>query len=168
MPFSRGAQLAAACKGRPIPEAAKFGGTVHPIVVVVMTNGHWGVDDGSIYGNNAKWFEELWPGPVQLVLCNAEVTAVEVGSCGMYQESGTGRIGEVVRYKYAQTGRVVVARTGKTLRSTTFYGSVPSCETWDVSQISVTPDGWRVDGATMPDDHQINNYATTVSKQKVK
>lgn len=67
-------QLAAACAGTPIPGAAAYSGSLHPLVVnYVDAAGDWAVDNDKyadyFYPINAKWHDETWPGAIQLVLC---------------------------------------------------------------------------------------------------
>lgn len=125
-------QLAAACAGTPIPGAAAYSGSLHPLVVnYVDAAGDWAVDNDkyadSFYPINAKWHDETWPGAIQLVLCVPSDKDVKVGSCGTYKRASDGRVGQVIRYRESITVRVVVALTGKTLQSKTFYGNVPAC-----------------------------------------
>jgi len=155
-------ELVAACTGTPIPHAAKYGGTVHPLVVV---SERWGVD--SDYDINAKWDEGRWPGPIQLVVCRPDdANAVKVGSCGSYTRKSDGEVGQIIRYKYTEKVRVVVARTGRDLQYKTIAGSTPTCAA-SLSLPASGPPPWDYYG-DYPSVDAINKYATAVSKQKVK
>ena len=154
-------ELAAACKGAPIPDAAKYAGTVHPLVVATVS----GVDTYS-YDINAKWENDLWPGSIQLVLCVDDAKTVKVGSCGTYKRASDGEVGEIIRYRSTVKVRVVVARTGKDLQYRTLAGSTPACAT-SLSLFASGSPPWGMHGDDVSDD-AINAYATSVSTQKVK
>jgi hypothetical protein len=155
-------ELERACRatGVPIPEAAKYAGSVHPLVVL---------DEGSLedkgaqytFPINAKWYNDDWPGPIQLVVCVKEHD-VRVGSCGTYKRESDGTVGEFIQYQATEVVRVVVARTGKTLQSNTFYGSIPSCSDQFVGSYGDPP--WGIYGDPV-DYAGINKYVTAVSKQ---
>ena len=153
-------ELKAACNGTRIPRAAKYAGTVHPLVVVF--GGAVSADDFAI---NAKWGSGTWPGEIQLIVCVGPQKHVNLGSCGTYIRKSDGRVGQVIRYRHAQVVRVVVARTGKTLQSKTFYGSTPTCAK-SLPDPGTSPP-WRFYGNNVS-DNAINKYATSVSRQKVK
>jgi hypothetical protein len=153
-------ELAAVCDGKPIPEAAKYAGTVHPLVVVyagmILTD----------FAINEEWASGYgWPGPIQLVVCVAFSDAEEVGRCGTYKRQSDGKVGDVYRYRYTQIVRVVVARTGKTLQSKTYYGSIPPCTASLVAFGAEPP--WVILGDDVAATAAINKYATAVSTQKV-
>ena len=160
-------ELRTACQGTPIPEAASYGGTVHPLVVVYRGDTAW-ILDNDTYDINAKWYGDEWHGPIQLVVCDGLTQEVEVDSCGTYARQSDGAVGEILRYRNFDVVRVVVARTGKTLQSRTFYGDTPTCAA-SMSGVE-NPDSnppWRISG-TDPDTGAINAYAVSVSTQKVK
>jgi hypothetical protein len=162
------AELLAACsKGTPIPEAAKYAGTVHALVVVYSGDTAW-ILDNDVYDINAKWYSDDWPGPIQLVVCDGLAQEVKVGSCGTYTRTSDGALGEIVRYRNFEVVRVVVAKTGKTLQSKTFSGNTPTCATsiYDVDNRDSNPP-WKISG-TYADNDGINAYAKAVSTQKVK
>jgi hypothetical protein len=154
-------ELVAACKGKPIPHAAKYAGTVHPLVVV---HERWGID--SDYAINAKWRDSVWPGRIQLVVCHPDVAEeVKVGSCGTYTRKSDGVKGEIVRYKYTERIRVIVARTGKQTGYTTLSGTIPTCEA-SLSIPASGPPPWDYYG-DYPSVDAVNKFATAVSRQKV-
>ena len=159
-------ELRFACsKGTPIPATAKYAGTVHPLVVVYHDDKAW-ILDNDVYDINAKWYGDDWPGPIQLVVCDSLQKAVRVGSCGSYKRKSDGVVGQIVRYRYTEVVRVVIARTGKTLQSKTYYGSTPACK----STLSIPASGpppWKIFGDDVDAVAAINKYATAVSKQKV-
>jgi hypothetical protein len=72
------------------------------------------------------WYLEGWASPVQLVVCLSDKD-VKVGSCGTYTRRSDGKSGQIIRYRYSTAARVIVAGTGKTLQSKTYYGSTPAC-----------------------------------------
>jgi hypothetical protein len=149
--------LMAACSGTPIPQAAKYAGTVHPLVVVDA----WGLDDTS-YDINAKWSDDLWPGPIQLVLCVDDAIEVKVGSCGTYTRKSDGAVGQIIRYKDTQKVRVIVATTGKQTGYKTLAGSTPQCAA-SLSLPASGPPPWDLYGDD-PTAEAINAYARSVSK----
>jgi hypothetical protein len=162
-------QLAAACAGTPIPGAAAYSGSLHPLVVnYVDAAGDWVVEMykfSYFYPINAKWYDGTWPGAIQLVLCVPAEKAVKVGSCGRYKRAGDGKVGEVIRYKESVTVRVVVALTGRTLQSKTFYGTVPACSK-SLPDPGTNPP-WRIYGND-PSHSAINKYAVAVSTQSTR
>lgn len=163
-------QLVAACTGVPIPGAAKYVSGVHPLVVVAATDSSWELDGWAdnlayTYPINNQWWGDLWTGPIQLVVCVEAQKAVKVSSCGNYKRDSDGKVGAVVRYKYSETIRVVVAQTGKALQSTTAYGTIPSCAKSFPDPGANPP--WRVYGNDV-ESSKINNYVKSVSTQKVK
>ncbi len=152
-------ELLAACEGKPIPHAAKYGGSVHPLVVVDA----WGEIDPDLYDINAKWADDLWPSPIQLVLCVDDSTTVKVGSCGTYTRRSDGAAGQIIRYRDSVKVRVVVAATGKDTGYKTFAGSTPQCLA-SVSLPASGPPPWEMYGDDVSSD-AINAYATAVSKK---
>ena len=152
------ADLVNACGGTPVPGAAPYAGTVHPLVVVAG-----GQISVAAFTINGKWVGGLWPGPVQLVVCVDAETAAQVASCGSYTRGSDGASGEVLAYTYSQAVRVYVATTGKWLQSQTFTGSAPTC----AQTLSVAgPPPWKIYGPHVSAD-TINTYATQVSTQTV-
>jgi len=151
------AALVSACAGRNVPQAATYGGTVHPLVVVDR--------DGDIgtppYEINMKWIFDEWLSPIQLVLCVDDPVAVKVGSCGTYTRRSDGVAGEIIRYKYTQKVRVIVAATGKQTGYKTLAGDTPSCAKSLSLPISGPPP-WNYYGG-LPSDEAINTYAVSVS-----
>jgi len=161
--------LMAACTGTPIPHAAKYAGTVHPLAVV--GRGQWYREPSVSYGDggydiNIKWIDDLWVSPIQLVVCVDDAKSVKVGSCGSYTRASDGAVGQIIRYKYTQKVRVVVARTGKELQYKTLAGSTPQCAA-NLSIPASGPPPWKYYG-DYPSVAAINSYATSVSTQKVK
>jgi hypothetical protein len=159
-------EIKAACAGKPVLEAAKYAGTLHPLAAVYWSgasDGAWTLDH--VYDIDAKWFGDLWPSPIQLVVCVGESKEVRVSSCGTYRRSSDNVVGQLVRNRLAEVVNVVVASTGKTLQSKTFYGTTPKCA-FDVEILGGNPP-WAIHG-TAPDDVAINQYATSVSTQAVK
>jgi hypothetical protein len=160
-------ELAAVCaKGTPILGAAKYAGTVHPLVVLYRGDTAWTLDSGT-YDINTRWDSYDWPGPIQLVVCVSPEQQVLLESCGMYSRASDGAQGEIDLYRNFKLVRVIVAKTGKTLQSKTFYGDTPTCAT-SISGVDNPDDSppWILSG-TYADTDQINSYATAVSKQKV-
>jgi hypothetical protein len=160
-------QLAAVClsPGVPIPEAAVYAGDLHPLVVVFQQGGDptgWDLSKYLPYDINTQYYSDLWPSPIQLVVCVGQ-SQVRVDSCGTYKRADDGVVGQVIRYKQANTVRVIVAATGKVLTSKTFYGTLPDC----AASIDLWSDGppWSIWGDSAADD-VINAYAVTASTQK--
>ena len=155
--------LSEACNNNPVPWAADYAGKVHPLVVVegtaIKTAGK-----GEGFDINSKWYDNSWPGPIQLVVCVDSEKAVMVDACGLYTRKSDGVVGELDSYRWARVIRVVVAKTGKTLRSETLYGNTPVC-----SESALVGDGppWKTYGDDVSDG-AINQYATSVSTQAVK
>lgn len=164
--------ISACANGTPIPEAADYAGVVHPLVVVGLGLGSalssaLSVDDNSYfykYDIDAKWHNNSWPGPLQLVICVGEVQQVRVASCGSYTRDSDGAVGDVTLNKWIIVVRVVVASTGKTLQSQTFSGSIPTC---DLAYAVSGDPPWDIYGS-FPDTSTINTYLTSVSTQAVK
>ena len=155
------AELTSACDRTPIAGAAPYVGRAHPLVVV----DEWGDLDPISFGINAKWFDGAWPGPIQLVVCVRSEHDVRVGTCGTYKRTSDGKVGQVIRFRRAQVVQVIVARTGKTLRSQALYGSTPACA--NKVTISSSPPPWKIYGSFVSHG-AINKYATSTSTQKVK
>ena len=168
-------QLAAACNGTPVPGAAPYAGTIHPLVVLGK-NGlpEWTVDGigqkySYTYAINNRWFNGSWDGPIQLVVCPSDPQTQKLSSCGSYTRSD-GVVGQVIPYRYFVIVKVIIARTGKLLQSKTFYGGkAPDCA--DQVQLPATDNPpWKI--YSDPMDTQSNGpvalYATAVSTQKVK
>ena len=158
--------LVAACDGEPVPWAAPYAGKVHPLVVVDPEG------LSTPYAINKKWRDEKWTSPIQLVVCVPDGTeaSVKVGSCGRWKRQSDGVWGELVKYRYKSTIRVVIAETGKTLQRKALFGSVPPCGNAPQDQYSI-PDmnekpPWHLYGVEVT-PAQVNKYATAVSTQKV-
>ena len=160
--------LGTACAGTPISDAAPYGGTVHPLVVLGGTFSHYDFEiNAKVYRDRSygdDWIDQAWPGPIQLILCVGDEQTVKVRSCGKYQTAITGQVGEVILYKYARTVRVVVALTGKVLQAKVIDGSVLSCES--TYSLGGNPP-WEIHGQRV-DLGAINTYATSVATQAVK
>ncbi len=160
--------LVAACSGTPVPGAAPYAGKVHPLVVVDT----WADWIDASYAINKKWRDGKWTSPVQLVVCapDPQKAKVRVGSCGRTWKRTDGVVGELVRYRYKSTLRVVVASTGKTLQSKVLLGSIPPCggsaSKYSSLDLSVKPP-WKIFGFEVTDS-QVSKYATAVSTQAVK
>ena len=106
------------------------------------------------------------PGPIQLVLCVDPVQRPDrVGSCGKYKRVSDGKVGQVIRFRYAQVVRVVLASTGETLQSKTLYGKPPACG----RKVALTsaPPPWRTYGRVVT-DAAVNTFAAATSRQKVR
>ena len=155
-------QLTAACKGKAVPQTAKYGGTVHPLVLATAEGSGWTIGSDEI---NDDWLTDTWPSPIQLVICQNAEQAVKVGSCGSYTRPGTRTVGQVIRYREAITVRVIIAKTGKVLQSKSFYGSTPTCADQITDPGGAPP--WRIYGSD-PDDAAIAKYEGAISTQKVK
>ena len=172
LPTMATSDLLSACDGKPVPGADPYAGTVHPLVVVYYESGadygwwlggaQYARDDWDI---NQKWFDGDWPSAIQLVVCLDPYKSIKMGSCGSYKRSGDNVVGQVIRYKWSETVRVVVASTGKTLQSKVVLGGTPTCH----SKLD-DPGGnppWLIHGS-VPNADYINTYAVGVSTQKVK
>jgi hypothetical protein len=149
--------LVATCKdGTPVPGAAPYAGSVHPLLVMDMEQ--WSLANVDINRGSQRSFGWSWASPLQLLLC---VTDEEkrVGSCGLY-ESGN-EVHEVIRKQATETIRVIEAATGKTLQQKVLKNPAPKCpkKFWTTSGYWVL-----VDPVT---DEQIDEYATSVSTQPV-
>jgi len=158
--------LVAACDGEPVSWAAPYAGKVHPLVVVDPEG------FSASYAINKKWRDEKWTSPIQLVVCVPDGTedSVKVGSCGRWKRQSDGVWGELIKYRYKSTIRVVIAETGKTLQRKALYGSVPPCGNAPQDQYSI-PDmnekpPWHLYGVEVTPS-QVQKYATEVSTQKV-
>ena len=166
VPQPNDGQLIYACGSRPIATAAKYTGSYHPLVVVVNNGSSWSVDDGSspTYSVDSRWVANSWTSPLQLVVCLAPVATVKARSCGRFTDSEGDSLVEVA-YKYEQTARVRIAKTGAILQTKTFVGSTPKCDSniWASSGTTV----WNIYGSA-PSTSTINAYAIAVSKQKAK
>jgi hypothetical protein len=167
-PITEGA-LKEVCKGTPVPAADPYGGTVHPLVLVTAmpAAGMWDLYK-TLFDIDAKWYDNEWPGPIQLVVCVGYSQLVKVDSCGTYTRQSDGARGQMIRYKRSSTVRVVVAQTGKDLQSKVFYGPVPACAK-TLSNVD-NPDGappWKISGYDA-DSGAINAWAVSVSTQVVK
>lgn len=156
-------ELAAACAhGTAIAEVASYAASVHPHPLALVWNGGsgWSYEGYAIGGVWNAHSTDPWPSPVQLVACEDAKTAVKAGSCGTWQ-STDGMVGEVIRYEYAVTVRVVVGRTGKTLTSKTFYGSVVACDSsWHTDDVNPP---WRIYGSD-PNSDSVSSYEGALSK----
>jgi hypothetical protein len=150
------------CYGRPAPLAASYGGKVHPLVVVDdLEPGLPGIH--SSVARNKKWLSGEWqPSQIQLVVCQdtANEKEVKVGSCGTYQDN-SGHNVQVTRYRWTDTIRVVVAKTGRTLQTTVIKAAIPKCDV-----VLVLVDNGILHG-NFETPAQLNSYATAVSTQKV-
>jgi hypothetical protein len=152
--------------GNPIVAATKYGGKVHPLVLVNEVVAGWLVDEmGDRYAIDKKWSAGEWANDLQLVLCVGSQGAKNKGACSAtYRRESDGATGKVVRYAYYQTIRVLVASTGKTLQSKTLSGSTPKCSA-KVSIPATGPAPWKIYGAEVADS-AVNAYAVSVSTQK--
>ena len=160
-------ELAAACDGEPVSWAAPYAGTLHPLVVVDAD----GI--GNPYAINKKWLGGTWKSPIQLVVCVPDPTegTKRVGSCGRWQRQSDDVSGDLLQFRYASTIRVVIARTGKTLQRKVLLGSIPPCgdapdDEWSIPDMGDDPP-WHLFGLPVT-AKQVNSYATSVSKQKVR
>ena len=158
-------ELIGACYGKPVPWAAPYAGKVHPLVIA----GPWGVpgvwDWLPDFDINEKWRDDEWTSPmIQLVVCPESAEPKPGGSCGTYTRDDEVS-GELIRYRDVLKVRVVVARTGKTLQSTTLLGPKTKCPaSTGISLGKAPPWSFLADSVTF---EQIDEYATRVSKQPV-
>ena len=169
-------QLEAACKGTPVPGAAPYAGTIHPLVVLGQNGaGGWLVYGygtqyafSETYAINNRWFNESWDSPIQLVVCSNDVQSQKLSSCGNYTRAD-GVVGEVIPYRDFITVKVIVARTGKLLQSKTFWGKAPTCSN-QVQLPATEKPPWKIYGEAMDTQSggPVDLYATAVSTQKVK
>ena len=159
-------EVADACKSVAVPGAAKYTGSLHPLVLVNYNGDIWTVGSGSYYAINDKWYGSEWTSPLQLVVCVGALNSKKISSCGRYKTS-SGQAGYVYRYQYYRNIRVALATTGKTLQSKTILGGgAPLCR--DILSVPAgTSPPWKIYGDE-PDDGSFNAYATAVSTQKAK
>jgi hypothetical protein len=149
--------LVAACSdGTPVPGAAPYAGSVHPLLVIDMYPGQLAYvainrDFPGPYG----W---SWASPLQLVVC-VERDEKRVESCGQYK-SGS-EVHEVYRDQATATIRVIEAVTGEVLQQKVLKNPAPKCP----KKFWTTSGNWvLVDPVT---DEQVDTYATSVSTQSV-
>jgi hypothetical protein len=138
LPEPTQAELAAACaKGTRIPEAAPYAGTSHSYLV-----GQSGVDDAGVWTfmvTQGSLYDEYSPGdlqkngldPIQLVICEYDNAAIKVGGGYCWYSNSAGDQLRVTLLKESLTIRVLVASTGKTLASKTFYGGTDCPDTME-------------------------------------
>jgi hypothetical protein len=160
-------QISGMCaKAAPIPAATKYGGKLHPLMLVNEITDGWMVDASGIrYAIDQKWLAGEWANDLQLILCVGSEGSQNMGACsGSYKREGDGVVGKVVRYRFYQKIRVMVASTGKTLQSKTLYGSTPKCS-GSVSIPATAPAPWHIYGSEITDS-SVNKYAVSVSTQK--
>jgi hypothetical protein len=158
-------ELIGACYGKPVAWAALYAGKVHPLVIA----GPWGkagvwdwLPDLNV---NGKWRDGEWASPmIQLVVCPEPAKPRPGGSCGTYTRDDGVR-GELTRLLDALKVRVVVARTGRTLQSTTLVGPKAKCPASKGVGEGVAPP-WSFLGELVTFD-QLDEYAAKVSKQPV-
>lgn len=158
------AELIGACYGRPVAWAAPYAGKVHPLVIA----GPWGkagVWNWLPDDVNERWRDGEWASPmIQLVICPEAKEPRPGGSCGTYTIADGVR-GKLIRLRVVLKVRVVVARTGRTLQSTTLLGPKTKCPTSTGVVLGVAPP-WTFLGGNVT-AQQIREYAATVSKQPV-
>jgi hypothetical protein len=148
------AQLIKSCaSGSPIPAAAKYTGSGHP-VMELMYGGTWELNAFAVDGELAVGY----PKPIQLVACIGTKKTVKIGSCGTYQESGTGKVGTLLRYHYLMNITIRNAKTGKVIKTKALYGSTPSCSGGFTYYGDNPP--WRIYGS----DPDYNKYVESFSK----
>lgn len=175
-------ELAAACEGTPVPWAAPYAGELHPLVVidgdwlytvVTILERHPQAEDivREFYAINANWLTGAWTGPmIQLVVCDpGDTEVVKVDSCGTYTRKSDGVTGQLLRTKWTEKIRVVVAKTGKTLQTKIVSGTVDTCPgSYASAYGSLSGDPpWKLQNHEVTVE-QINAYATAVSRQPVK
>jgi hypothetical protein len=175
------AELVAACVGKPVPWAAPYAGTAHPLVVAQA-----GADTGEGIGivpyflewqwppDNEKWYASAWSehlsgtSRIQLVICIDDEEPEAVGSCGDYTRTD-GVTGEVVPYRMRLHIRVVVAKTGQGIQEKDFSGFKPPCQgRYEPGFADFDGDPpWSTFGG-LPTQEEISEYAAAVSEQPVK
>jgi hypothetical protein len=149
--------LVATCNdGTPVPGAAPYAGSVHPVLVMNMDE--WDFAYVAINRDFPGPYGWSWASPLQLVVC-VEREEKRVGSCGLYKSGNEVR--EVFRDQATATIRVIEAATGETLQEKVLKHAAPKCP----KKFTATPGYWvLVDPVT---DEQIDEYATSVSTQQV-
>ncbi len=158
------AELIGACYGKAVAWAAPYAGKVHPLVIAAPW-GTAGVWDWLPDDINGKWRDGEWTSPmIQLVLCPEAREPKAGGSCGSYTIADGVR-GELLRLREVLKVRVVVARTGETLQSTTLLGPKTKCPASTGVVLGVAPP-WTFLGENVT-ARQIREYAAKVSKQPV-
>lgn len=147
--------LVAACKdGTPVPGAAPYAGSIHPLLVMDMDQ--WQLAFVAVNRDAQRVFGWSWASPLQLVVC-VEREEKRAGSCGRYKSGN--EVHEVTRDLATATIRVIEAATGTTLQQKVLKNAAPKCpkEFW------TTTGNWvLVDVVT---DEQVDAYATSVSTQ---
>jgi len=162
------AKVAAACEEVPVPRAARYAGKVHPLVVAYQGADRYYVYQRP-YAVNTTWFDDGGKTPLQLVICLDDEETADAESCGIYTRTDGVR-GELFRSRMEQRVRVIVAKTGKLLQVKFLYGADPGCSdlySGTSSDYPVSDPPWHVVGPPVS-QAQIEQYAETVSKQKVK
>jgi len=157
-------ELVAACHGKAVPWAARYAGTVHPLVVA----GPWGGDAWDWFPDvidiNQKWRDDEWTSAmIQLVVCPGRDEEGPDRSCGRYTTSD-GVTGELTVLRVKQRIRVIVARTGKVLQTKALYGG--GCPSTASISLGADPPWFTRGDSVTPE--QINRYAISVSKHAVK
>jgi hypothetical protein len=158
-------ELVRVCYGEPVAWAAPYAGNVHPLVIA-GPHGKAGVWNWlPDYEINGKWRDGEWASPkIQLIVCPEPAEPRRGGSCGIYTMV-KGVSGELLRRRDALKVRVVVARTGKTLQTTTLVGPKTKCPASTGMVVGAKPP-WAFLGDNVTAD-QIDKYAEKVSKQPV-
>lgn len=151
------AVLVKACNdGTPVPGAAPYAGSVHPLLVFDMYPGH--LAGVAINRGSDRSFGWSWASPLQLVVC-VERDEKRVGSCGLYKSGD--EVHEVIRKQATATIRVIEAATGTTLQQKVLKNAAPKCP----KKFWTSSDYWvLVDSVT---DEQVDPYAVSVSTQPV-
>jgi hypothetical protein len=155
-------ELMGVCSNFAAPGAAAYNkGRSHPLIVV--DNGGASYLSFGDYDINARFTDDSWPTPIQLVLCVGTDVGKNVSNCGTYKRVSDGKKGTVLSYRHTVTVTVKLARTAKTLQTKVLTGSTPKCtQTMTVDWGANPP--WRIYGSTVS-TAAINTYATAVSVQ---
>jgi hypothetical protein len=138
----------------PVPGAAPYAGSVHPLLVVDMDN--WWLADVAINRDFPGPYGWSWSDPIQLVVCVTRHEA-KAASCGLYKSGG--ELYEVIRKEDRATLRVIEAATGRTLQKEVLTNAAPKCP----KKFMTTPGDYVLEKPVT--DAQVNRYATSVSKQ---
>ena len=158
------AELTAACaKGTPIREAVPYAGTTHSYLTGQASKDDpaWSFTE---FGNDHTTTDYV-PGdlakkgmqPLQLVICEYDNAPLKVGGGYCYYSGGGSQL-QVTLFQDSETVRILVATTGKTLKSKTFIAS-------DTCPATMPNDGSTTGSYTNSvDGTAVGNWETSFTK----
>ena len=171
-------ELGAACRGEAVAYAAPYAGDSHPLVLL-DDNGGWEIwtneslhdfvflpplsafapkiplsaEPGYNDPNVNSVIMQMPANTIQLVVCHTAAHTVLIESCGDYTRNSDGKTGELLRKKWTEAVRLVVAETGATLQEKNFDGPPPD----PCSPQMRGPQGgdppWEIVGDSQPPSH---------------